>query len=104
MKRGSRSHASRITRVTFFEIAVYNVLLVDNWRFRFLSFKLIFDLGACKDRMFFGICLSAEIINSRKINAEVYPVFTSDLSRKINAEVYPVFASDLSREKNIWFS
>ena len=89
MKRGSCSHASRITRVTFFEIAVYNVLLVDNWRFRFLSFKLIFDVAACKDRMYFGIYLSVKITNSRKINAEVYPVFTSDLGRKINAEVYP---------------
>ena len=31
-----------ITQITLKEI--YNVLLVDNWRFRFLSFKLIFDL------------------------------------------------------------
>ena len=38
-----------------------NVLLVDNWRFRFFSFKLIFDVVACKDRMYFGIYLSAEI-------------------------------------------
>ena len=31
-----------ITQITLKEI--YNVLLVDNWRFRFLSLKLIFDL------------------------------------------------------------
>ena len=48
-----------ITQITLKEI--YNVLLVGNWRFRFLSFKLIFDLVACKDRMYFGIYLSAEI-------------------------------------------
>ena len=40
---------------------LYKVLLVDNWRFRFLRFKLIFDLAACKDRMYFGIYLSAKI-------------------------------------------
>ena len=40
---------------------IYNVLLVDNCRFRFFSFKLIFDLVACKDGMYFGIYLSAEI-------------------------------------------
>ena len=48
-----------ITQITLKEI--YNVLLVDNWRFRFLSFKLIFDLVACKDRMYFCFYLSAEI-------------------------------------------
>lgn len=48
-----------ITQITLKEI--YNVLLVDNWRFRFLRFKLIFDLVACKDRMYFGIYLSAKI-------------------------------------------
>ena len=48
-----------ITQVTLKEI--YNILLVDNWRFRFFSFKLIFDLLACKDRMYFGIYLLAEI-------------------------------------------
>ena len=26
---------------------MYNVLLIDNWRFSFLSFKFIFDLVAC---------------------------------------------------------
>ena len=40
---------------------VYNVLLVDNWMFRFLSFKFIFDLVAYKDRVYFGIYLSAKI-------------------------------------------
>ena len=35
-----------ITQITLKEIN--NVLLVDNWRFGFLSFKLIFDLVACK--------------------------------------------------------
>ena len=40
---------------------IYNALLVNNWRFRFSSFTLIFDLVACKDRMYFGIYLSAEI-------------------------------------------
>ena len=47
-----------ITQITLEEI--YNVLMVDNWRFRFPSFKLIFDLVACKDRMYFGIYLSAK--------------------------------------------
>ena len=37
-----------IAQITLKEI--YNVLLVDNWRFRFLSFKLIFDLVACMKR------------------------------------------------------
>ena len=37
------------------------VLLIDNLRFRFLSFKLMFDLVACKDSMYFGIYLSAKI-------------------------------------------
>ena len=41
---------------------IYNALLVNNnWRFRFFSFTLIFDLVACKDRMYFGIYLSSEI-------------------------------------------
>ena len=40
---------------------IYNALLVNNWRFRFFSFKLIFDLAACKDWMYFGIYLSAEM-------------------------------------------
>ena len=40
---------------------VYNVMLVDNWMFRFLSFKFIFDLVAYKDRMYFGIYLSTKI-------------------------------------------
>ena len=40
---------------------IYNVLLNDNWRFGLLSLKLIFDLVACKDRMYFGIYLSAKI-------------------------------------------
>ena len=40
-----------ITQITLKEI--YNVLLVDNWRFRLFSFKLIFDLVACKDWMYF---------------------------------------------------
>ena len=48
-----------IAQITLIEI--YNVLLVDNWRFRFLSFKLIFDLVAYKDRMYFGIYLPAKI-------------------------------------------
>ena len=48
-----------IAQITLKEI--YNVLPVDNWRFRFLSFKLIFDLVACKDRMYFGIYLPAKI-------------------------------------------
>ena len=39
-------------------------MLVDNWMFRFLSFKFIFDLVACKDRMYFGIYLSAKITNT----------------------------------------
>ena len=34
--------------------------MVDNWRFRFPSLKLIFDLVACIDRMYFGIYLSAK--------------------------------------------
>ena len=36
-------------------------MLVDNWMFRFLSFKLIFDLVAYKDRMYFGVYLSTKI-------------------------------------------
>ena len=48
-----------IAQITLKEI--YNVLLVDNWRFRFLSFKLIFDLVACKDRTYYGIYLPAKI-------------------------------------------
>lgn len=44
-----------IAQITLKEI--YNVLLVDNWRFKLLSFELIFDLAACKDRMYFGIYL-----------------------------------------------
>ena len=48
-----------ITHITLIEI--YNVLLVDNWRFRLLSFKLIFDLAACKDRMYLGFNPSAKI-------------------------------------------
>ena len=48
-----------ITQITLKEM--YNVLLVDNWRFRFFSFKFIFDLVACKDGMYFGTYLSAEI-------------------------------------------
>ena len=36
-------------------------MLVDNWMFRFLSFKLIFDLVAYKDKMYFGIYLSTKI-------------------------------------------
>ena len=97
MKHGTCSHASQITRATFFEIAAYNVLLVDNWRFRFLSFKLIFDLATCKDRMYFGIYLSVKITKSRKINAEVYPVFTSDLSGKINAEVHLYLSAKITK-------
>ena len=48
-----------ITQITLKEI--YNVLLVDNnyWRFRFLSFKLVFDLVACKDRMNFSFYLGS---------------------------------------------
>ena len=48
-----------ITQITLKEI--YNVILVDNWMFRFLSFKFIFDLVAYKDRMYFGIYLSTKI-------------------------------------------
>ena len=48
-----------ITQITLIEI--YNVLLVDNGRFRFLRFKVIFDLAACKYRMYLGIYLSAKI-------------------------------------------
>ena len=48
-----------ITQITFKEI--YNVLLVDNWRYIFLCFKLILDLVPCKDMMYFGIYLSAKI-------------------------------------------
>ena len=40
---------------------IFPFLLVDNWRFTFFSFKLIFDVVACKDRMYFDIYLSAEI-------------------------------------------
>ena len=36
-------------------------MLIDNWMFRFLSFKFIFDLVAYKDRMYVGIYLSAKI-------------------------------------------
>ena len=36
-------------------------MLIDNWMFRFLSFKFIFDLVAYKDRIYVGIYLSAKI-------------------------------------------
>jgi len=62
-----------ITQITLKE--VYNVLLVDNCRFRFLSFKLIFDLVACKDRMYFGIYLSAKITEcSDSLFADLSPM------------------------------
>ena len=43
---------------------IYNVLLIDNWRFRFLNLKLIFDFVARKDKMYFEINVSAKITKS----------------------------------------
>ena len=42
-----------ITQITLKEID--NFLLIENWRFRFLSCKLVYDLVACKDSMYFGV-------------------------------------------------
>ena len=48
-----------ITQIT--RIVINNVLLIHNWRFRFLSFGLICDLAVCKNRMNIGTYLSAKI-------------------------------------------